>query len=97
VTTLSLGGEEVARASTGVDHGRLDDDVAVLEELADAGTGIGGGNLGGLLRVQPDWLGGSETGSGSAKFVEDVVFHIASRFVSTSSTTVPTPSADVNR
>jgi hypothetical protein len=37
-----------------VDDGRLDNDVSILEELADSGSGVGVGDLGGLLGVEPD-------------------------------------------
>ncbi len=54
VTTLSLGGEEVTGTSTRVDDGWLDDDVTVFEELSNTSSGVGVGDLGGLLWVEPD-------------------------------------------
>ena len=38
VPPLAFGGEEVARTGTGVDDGWLDDDSAVLDQLADVGA-----------------------------------------------------------
>jgi len=38
VPPLALGGEEVARTGAGVDGGRLDDDSAVFDQLADVGA-----------------------------------------------------------
>jgi len=55
VTTLSLGGEELACASAGVDGGGFDDDTAVLDELLDVCAGVGVSNLGLLSGVEPDF------------------------------------------
>ena len=38
VPPLAFGGEEVARTGAGVNGGRLDDDSAVLDQLADVGA-----------------------------------------------------------
>jgi hypothetical protein len=38
VPPLAFGGEEVARTGAGVDDGRLDDDSAILDQLADVGA-----------------------------------------------------------
>jgi hypothetical protein len=54
VPSLPLGSLHVPDPSTGVDDGRLDDDVSILEELADAGSRVGVADLGGLLGVEPD-------------------------------------------
>lgn len=54
VPSLPLGSLHVPNPGTGVDDGGLDDDVSILEELADAGSGVGVANLGGLLGVEPD-------------------------------------------
>lgn len=54
VPSLPLGSLHVPDPSTGVDDGRLDDDVSILEELSDAGSGVGVADLGGLLGVEPD-------------------------------------------
>jgi len=54
VATLTLGGQVLANAITGVDDLRLADDEAVLEQLADGQAGVGLLDLGRLIRVQPD-------------------------------------------
>jgi hypothetical protein len=54
VTSLPLGSQEVPGPGTGVDNGRLDNDVAILEELADTSTRVGVLDLGSLLGVEPD-------------------------------------------
>ena len=55
VATLSLGSEELACASAGVDGGGFDDDTAILDELLDVRTGVGVSNLGLLSGVEPDF------------------------------------------
>ena len=54
VPSLPLGGLHVPNSGTRVDDGGLDDDVSILEELADSGSGVGVANLGSLLGVEPD-------------------------------------------
>lgn len=54
VSTLPLGGLHVPDTGSRVDDGGLDDDVSILEELADSGSGVGVADLGGLLGVEPD-------------------------------------------
>lgn len=55
MTTLALGGEEIACAGAGVNGGGLDDNAAVLDELLDVGTGVRVTNLGLLSGVEPDF------------------------------------------
>jgi hypothetical protein len=55
VATKTLRGGVGTSAGTRVDDGGLDNDVAVLEELADTRARVGLANLGSLLGVEPDW------------------------------------------
>lgn len=55
VTAETLGGGVLTSAGARVDDGGLDNDVAVLEELADTRARVGLGDLGSLLGVKPDW------------------------------------------
>lgn len=54
VAAEELGGVSLSHSETGVDLDRLADDETILEELTDSLTGVGGSNLGDLIRVKPD-------------------------------------------
>jgi hypothetical protein len=58
VPSLPLGGVHVPNPGPRVDDGGLDDDVSILQELPDSGTGVGVGDLGSLLGVEPDYGAG---------------------------------------
>lgn len=55
VATLALRGKEIARASTRMDGGGLDNYAAVLDEFLDVRAGVGVPNLGLLIWVEPDF------------------------------------------
>lgn len=57
VSTGTLGGGVLPGTGTRVDDGGLDNDVTILEELPDTGSGVGLANLGSLLGVEPDYYG----------------------------------------
>ena len=69
VPSLPLGSLHVPNSSTRVDDGRLDNDVSIFEELADSGSGVGIGDLGGLLGVEPD-LSLTDAGNVGSQTVE---------------------------
>lgn len=55
MTTLALGGEEIACAGAGVDGGGLDNDAAVLDELLDMSARVRVANLRLLSGIEPDF------------------------------------------
>lgn len=55
MTTLSLGGKEIACAGTGVDGGRFDNDTSILDELLDVDTRVGVADLSLLSGVEPNF------------------------------------------
>jgi len=67
VSTLALGGVEIASTSTGVDGGGFNDHTAILDELFDVRTRVGIADLSLLSRIEPDFAfadasdGGGET------------------------------------
>ena len=64
VSSLALRGEEVSRARSRVDRGRLNNDVSILDELGNSLSRVGVRDLGRLLGVEPDWKQ-RETGWGA--------------------------------
>lgn len=54
VSSLPLGSGHVPSSGSGVDDGGLSDDVTILEQSSDTSSGVGVGDLGGLLGVEPD-------------------------------------------
>jgi len=66
VTSLALGGEELACARSGVDNDRLDNDVTILDQLLDTLTRVGVGDLGCLRWVEPN-LALTNAGNGGSE------------------------------
>jgi hypothetical protein len=54
VSAETLGSQELTSAGSGVTNDGLLDDLAILDELSDVGSGVGIGNVVLLSRVTPD-------------------------------------------
>lgn len=79
VSSLTLGGKEIAGPGSRVDDGGLNDNVAILNELLHMSTGVGVGDLALLGRVEPDFALASTGDGGSDTFLRAKVDHRADR------------------
>lgn len=75
VSSLTLGGKEIAGPGSRVDDGGLNDNVAILNELLHMSTGVGVGDLALLGRVEPDFALASTGDGGSDTFLRAKVDH----------------------
>ena len=75
VSSLTLGGKEIAGPGSRVDDGWLNDNMTVLDELLDMGTRVGVCDLALLSRVEPDFALACTGDGGSNTFLRAKVDH----------------------
>jgi len=75
VATLSLGGKEVARASSRVNGGRFDNNATILDEFLDVSTRIGIANFSLFGRIEPDFAFANTSNAGGKSLLRPEIYY----------------------
>jgi hypothetical protein len=75
VATLSLGGKEVARASSRVNGGRFDNNATIFYEFLDVSTRIGIANFSLFGGIEPDFAFANTSDAGSKSLLRPEIYY----------------------